>query len=236
MKAVELLRNLGALSALACAATAQAQFSGPPAYTFVPSSAMGANTGSTNLVLNTLPNGFDVTGQFTVTLTGPISGTLASWTIDRPIAAFTTVPAFQTSTVLDGFSLPPGPPNVAGSTFGLVATYVIDTSVPGAVVPNSRSSIPISLVNGAATWLLLSNLSPAFPLVTGPSTSFVLRQEFWLDGILSAGPGGNWLIDVPVFSTLAPVPEPATALMLALGLGLLLARRGQGARRSLLPA
>ena len=46
----------------------------------------------------------------------------------------------------------------------------------------------------------------------------MLRQDFFLDGVQLAGPGGAWLVDVPVASTLAPVPEPAAAWLLAAGL------------------
>lgn len=106
---------------------------------------------------------------------------------------------------------------------GVVTTYVTDTSVPGTLVAGSQSVIQISLVNGFATWLSLSNSSPTFALVTGTSTSFVLRQSFFLDGNIS-GPTGNWVVDVPVDSILVAVPEPASALLLGAGIVMLLAR------------
>jgi len=198
--------------------SAHAQFSGPPGFITGPSSAMGAGTNA--LVLTSTASGFTATGTYTVNITGPATGVLAVWTIDRPISSGVSNPTFQTITDLDGFSLPPG----AGfNTAGLVTTFVTDTAVPGTVVPSSQSFIQLSLTNGAATWLSLSNSSPSFALVTGTSTTHVLRQSFFLDGAIS-GPTGNWVIDVPVGSSLVAVPEPAGALLLAAGLIVLLAR------------
>ncbi len=199
--------------------TAQAQFSGPAAFITGPSSAMG--TGTNALVLTSTATGFTATGTYTVNITGPAAGTLAGWNIDRPISSGVSNPTFQTTTVLDGFSLPPGP---AITTAGVVTTYVTDTAVPGTLVAGSQSVIQISLVNGAATWLSLSNTSPTFGLFTGASTTYVLRQSFFLDGNIN-GPTGNWVVDVPVDSFLVAVPEPASALLLGAGLVVLLARQ-----------
>lgn len=209
------------MAATAVSSTAHAQFSGPPAFLTGPSSAMG--TGTNLLALTSTASGFTVTGTYTVNITGPAAGTLASWNIDRPISSGVSNPTFQTVTNLDGFSLPPGP---ALTTAGVVTTYVTDTAVPGTLVPGSQSVIQISLVNGAATWLSLTNSSPTFALVTGASTTYVLRQSFFLDGIIN-GPTGSWVVDVPVDSLLVAVPEPAGALLLAAGLVVLLARRRQ---------
>jgi PEP-CTERM motif len=205
---------------------AVAQFSGPPAFTMGPSSAMGA--GVSALVLTPTLTGFTATGTYTVTITGPATGTLAVWHIDRPISSGVSNPSFQTITQLDGFSLPPGP---AVTTGGLVTTYVTDTSVPGTMVAGSQSVIQTSLVNGFATWLTLSSSSPAFALVTGASSTFVLRQSFWLDGNIN-GPTGPWVVDVPVDSFLVAVPEPASALLLAAGLLALLAWRRPSAAQA----
>ena len=206
-------------AATALASAAQAQFSGPPAFLSGPSSAMG--TGTNALVLTATATGFTTSGTYTVNITGPATGLLAAWTIDRPISSGVSNPSFQTTTDLDGFSLPPGP---AFTTSGFITTFVTDTAVPGAILAGSQSWIQLSLVNGAATWTTLSNTSTSFALNTGTSSTFVLRQGFWLDGNIS-GPTGNWIVDVPAGSTLAPVPEPASALVLAAGLGVLLARR-----------
>lgn len=214
------LQRLLLIAATAVGSAAQAQFSGPPAFIAGPSSAMG--TGTNALVLTPTATGFTATGTYTVNITGPASGVLAAWIIDRPIASGVSNPTFQTTTDLDGFSLPPGPAN---TTAGFVTSFVTDTAVPGTVVASSQSWIQLSLVNGAATWTTLSNSSPTFALVTGTSTTFVLRQSFWLDGVIN-GPTGNWVVDVPVGSTLAAaVPEPTSALLLAAGLAVLLVRR-----------
>jgi hypothetical protein len=204
--------------ALAVSGGARAQFSGPPGFTAGPSSAMGA--GANSLVLASTASGFTATGTYTVNITGPASDVLAAWNIDRPISSGVSNPSFQTITDLDGFSLPPG---LALNSGGIVTTYVTDTAVPGTLVPNSQSLIQLSLVNGAATWSTLSNTSPTFALVTGASTTYRLRQSFFLNGAIN-GPTGNWVIDVPVGSSLVAVPEPASALILAAGLLVLLAR------------
>ena len=219
---LHLLQHLPLLLAMAAstvASVAQAQFSGPPAFVSGPTSTMG--TGTNALVLASTATGFTATGTYTVNITGPAAGTLASWTIDRPISSGVTNPSFQTTTSLDGFSLPPGP---AITTAGLITTFVTDTAIPGTMVAGSQSWIQLGLVNGAATWTTLLNTSASFALITGTSTSYVLRQYFWLDGNIN-GPTGNWVVDVPAGSSLAPVPEPASALLLAAGLLALLVRR-----------
>src|SRR5690606_3893257 len=115
-------------------------------------------------------------------------GTLASWTIDRPLdPTFGSAP-FSTTTILDGYSLPPA--GVFQNTSGYVSSEV--TSYPGP----STSTIPISLPAGAATWSSISVTSTTFPY-TSAGVNF-LRQHFEVDGVQSAGPGGIWVIDVPV--------------------------------------
>lgn len=207
------------VAATTASGAALAQFSGPPVFTLGPSSMMG--TGVNALVLTSTPTGFTATGTYTVNITGPATAKLASWQIERPISSGVSNPSFQTITQLDGFSLPPLP---AFNSTGSVMTYVTDTLVPGTLVAGSQSVIQFSLVNGAATWTALSSSSPTFALVTGPSTSFVLRQSFSLDGDTGAL-AGSWVVDVPVDSFLVAVPEPASALLLGVGLLALLARR-----------
>jgi hypothetical protein len=214
-------RRLAAGLLAAAAGCAHAQFSGPPAYQTLPWSQIGP--GASTLVVTTNAGGFTVTGQYSVTAPATAAtGILAAWTLDRPIAAGVSNPAFVTTTLLDGFVAPPI--GAFAPTSGIVTTYVTDTAVPGTVVPGSQSSIAISLVAGATTWPTLSASSGPFPLVTGTSTTYVLRQAFWLDGNQLGGPGGAWVVDVPVVSTLAPVPEPASLLLMAAGLLALLRR------------
>jgi hypothetical protein len=72
----------------------------------------------------------------------------------------------------------------------------------------SQSSINMSLVNGAATWNNSSS-SGLFSGATPATPTYYLRQYFFLDGVYLNGPGGNWVIDVPVDSFISEVPEPA---------------------------
>lgn len=221
-----LLASVASVAALGLGATqAQAQFSGAPAYTVAPWSQIGPNTGSSNLTVTNTANGFTVAGTFTVTTPpGSATGILAGWTLDRPIAAGVNNPSFQTTSAIDGFVAPPV--GAFQPTSGTLVTYVTDTSVPGTLVAGSQAVIALSLINGATTWPTLSVNSAPFALVTGTSTTFVLRQTFFLDGVQLAGPGGSWVVDVPITSSLAPVPEPAAAWLLAAGLAGLGWRRG----------
>ena len=128
---------------------------------------------------------------------------------------------------------------VAPRTRGLYVARAVAAALPlgiiatcWLVVAGSQAVIALSLVNGATTWPTLSVNSAPFALVTGTSTTFVLRQAFVLDGVQLAGPGGSWVVDVPITSSLAPVPEPAAAWLLAAGLAGL---AGLDRRRGLRP-
>ena len=191
---------------LAAASLQAALFSGPSGFTLGPSSQMGTVTN--NLVLTDNPNGFVVSGQLLVNIPGgSSSGLLASWTIERPLDATYGTGNLVTTTVLDGFSLPvPGPGSL--NTNGQVLSDF--TSYPGV----SQSSIPITLVNGAATWTNLTASSSTFSYTSG-GVEF-LRQRFELDGIYN-GPGGIWTLDVPVITAAEAVPEPAAVVLGLLG-------------------
>jgi hypothetical protein len=114
--------------------------------------------------------------------------------------------------VLDGFSLPPVGTvgNTAGDVQSIFTDYLGTTT--------SLSSVPMSLVAGVDTppWILLSSTSAVFSH-TATAGQF-LRQTFTLDGIYSAGPGGNWVVDVPVTSqfNVVTIPEPSSLTLLAI--------------------
>jgi hypothetical protein len=207
-----------ALSVMVVASTAQgALFSGVASFTSGPTTQVGTITGST-LSINNFGNGFDITGQVTISVApGAHSGTLLQWVVDRPLDPLylPAVSSMSTTTNLTGFSLPP-----AGSTFGPTSgqSYTAFNLYPG----TSQSTIPLALVNGAATWNNLTNTSSTFTYTTG-GVQYV-RQVFDLDGVVLTGPGGNWIVDFPV-STFVNVPEPMTMSLLATGLAVTLRRR-----------
>lgn len=77
----------------------------------------------------------------------------------------------------------------------------------------SLSLIPMNLTSGVDSppWISLVDTSPVFSH-TATAGQF-LRQTFFLDGQYFNGPGGNWVIDVPVTSYVTVVPEPSTFVM-----------------------
>ena len=216
-----MIRSLmSALALLAVAGSAQAAlFSGGAAFVGSPTSQVGTITN--NLVLTNTPNGFVVSGQILLSVApGSAAGTLIEWTVERPLDPSYGFGLETTTTVLTGFSTPP--PGIAGNTSGAVSSYF--TNFPGP----SLSQIPMTLIGGVDTpaWTSLSNTTPSFPYVSG-GTNY-LRQTFQLDGIYAAGPGGTWVIDVPVTSAVHTVPEVGSILMSVVGLsagGLLVWRR-----------
>lgn len=201
---------------VALAGPAQAQFFMTPAYfAQLPQSQIAAGPAVDQLVLSNTATDFTVSGTYSVPLApGPASGVVARWRVERPLAVNLNM-GFQQMTVFVGFSAPP--PGSFNPSGGWVDTWVEELS-SGNVVPGSVTSIPINLQSGAATWLVAS-VSPQFMLNTVVQRH-VLRQEFVLFGDYLGGPGGTWLVDVPITTTLSPVPEAPMALMWA-GAGLL---------------
>lgn len=203
------------LTAAAMASTTHAYFSGASFFSQAPSSQLGPVTN--NLTITDTATGFVVSGTVSISVpAGYHPGTLLSFVVDRPLDPSWGTGSFWTDTVLDGFCAPPSIGTFA-PTSGAVRSEV--TSYPVA----SLSQIPITLTNGAATWSNLTNSSPVFTYTSGGVN--YLRQRFDVDGVQTAGPGGTWLIDVPITTTLHTVPEPTTIATLTLGMGALLLQR-----------
>ena len=221
---------LAAIWLCACGGVAHGQFAPsnpPPAFYSSPTSAMGTVSGNT-LVLTPLPNGFTVAGQIQVTVSpGPVSGILAQWSVIRRIDPAFSGSGLQTNTVLAGFSTPPV--GTFGTTSGTVTTDW-RFNAGGGFVGGSQSIVPMTLVNGidSPPWTSLSATSPAggFTWTAGFFPIAVMQQDFTLFGNYTSGPGGTWVIDVPVTSV--TIPEPGTLALLAVG-GLAVVRRRRGA-------
>lgn len=202
-----------------------AQFTGPSFWNTLPTSTMGVV--NSTLVLTDNANGFVVSGQVTINLTGSSSGLLAHWVVDRPLDPTYNANNIFTTTVLDGYSLPA--PGGALNSDGVVQSMFTDYLG----TPVSLSSIPMTLVNGvdSPAWINLTATSALFNH-TGQPGQF-LRQWFYLDGVYTGG-GGNWVIDVPVYTYI--VPEPSTGALFAAAIGCLggwcLRKRWRPTRRS----
>jgi hypothetical protein len=211
-----MIRMLTIAACILCLATSSAQaalFSGSAAFTTSPWSQMGPVTN--NLVLTNTPTGFVVSGQAIVNVGSPSNGILVEWIVDRPLDPSYAGPFnLQTTTILDGFSAPPA--GTFGPTSGIAKSEFTSH-------PTSLSVIPVGLINGIDTpfWTPpLTATSPVF-LYT-PAVGLVLRQHFWVDGVVLSGPGGNWVIDVPLRSQANSaqdvVPEPSTWLLAGSGM------------------
>jgi len=204
------------------AASAQFLISTPPTFFVNPTSAMGTVTN--NLVLTPLVNGFVVSGQMIVSVpAGPVSGILAQWTVIRRIDPAFSGAGLMTNTILTGFSAPPV------GTFGITSGTVVTDwrfNAGGGVVGASQSTVPMTLIGGidspAWTGLSASSGGGGFTWTAGFFPNAVMQQTFTLFGNYTSGAGGNWVIDVPVFSE--TIPTPGAAAVLGLG-GLMAAKR-----------
>jgi hypothetical protein len=205
---------------------ARGQFAGSAFFSSAPTSQLGPVTN--NLIIKNTANGFTVTGQVLIACpaTPPTdAGVLVDWVIDRALSSSYAFSNWTTTTNLTGFSLPP--PGASGTTAGSALTEFTEPSMTSP----SQSLLPMTLVNGAATWASLTNTSATFSGATPASPVYYLRQHFFLDGVYQVGPGGNWVVDVPLDSFITQVPEPAASGVVALvGLSMM-ARRSRSARR-----
>lgn len=216
---VPLVRFLGALTLASSAGSAQAFTCGPCTVTFQPTTQLGTLTD--NLTCQFTGTDIIVTGDVTVAVSSapPIrAGTLASWRVECPLA--TPVTNAITTTTLDGFVNPP--PGTFNPTNGIVESSVEVASIP---VAGSNSSIPVGIAGGtnppggtdSPLW------TPALIATSGlfsTTTAAILKQRFDLDGVYTSGPGGNWVVDVPVRTSLrevAPVPIVSAWGLFALG-------------------
>lgn len=194
----------------ATGASQAALFSGGAFFSTAPNSQMGPVTN--NLVITNTANGFIVSGQAIVNVApGPVSGILVQWTVDRPLDATYGSGLETTTTALSGFSAPPV--GVALNTAGVVRSSFTNYPIV------SESFLPMTLVGGVDSppWISLSNTTSPFFYTSGGVN--YLRQDFFLDGIYLAGPGGSWVIDVPVESSVTTVPEAGSVVLALLGLG-----------------
>ena len=188
---------------------------GTPTFSSPVSTQLGTIAFNT-LVVTPLGNGFVVTGQVGINVPAvPTSGTLVSWTIDWPIdPTYPFNPALTTNTSLLGFSQPPL--GAVGNTSGIVETSIV--TLPSTVYPGSTATVPMSLAAGidSPAWGPFPLTGSSGPCGFAGAPGMVLRQRFDLDGIYLSGPGGLWIIDVPVTS-LVDVPEPSTTILAGIG-------------------
>jgi hypothetical protein len=204
--------------ALVTSATSQAAyFSGNAFFSQVPTSQMGSVVSNT-LFINNGPFSITVSGVVKVQIpAGAVSGTLIEWSVDRPLDPNYGTSSVITTTTLNGFSQPPGNGtygNTLGATYGYLDQYPVV----------SKSNIPLSLTNGAATWAQITVQSSTFSY-TSVNGLHYLRQRFELDGAQLTGIGGQWVLDLPLTTDVTPVPEPTSFLAVLGGIGLIAFRR-----------
>ena len=211
-----MIRLLTIAACILCLGTSWAQaalFSGPAAFTTAPWSQMGPVTN--NLVLTNTPTGFVVSGQAIINVGSPSNGILVEWIVERPLDPSYAGPFnLQTTTILDGFSAPPA--GTFGPTSGIAKSEFTSH-------PTSLSSISVGLVNGLDSPLWTPPLTATSPVfLYTPAVGLVLRQHFFVDGVVLSGPGGNWIIDVPLESQVtsdpSAIPEPSSWLLAGSGI------------------
>ncbi|MGD9633126.1 MAG: hypothetical protein AB7G28_03805 [Pirellulales bacterium] len=201
-----------------CAGSSRAAFfSGNAFFSQPPTSQLGPIVFN-NIVINNGPGSYTVSGQLHVQVpAGAVTGTLIEWTVDRPLDPnFLPNGNYSTVMTLSGYAQPPG-----GGTYGPTSGYTRTSITSYPVV--SQAVIPLTLTNGAAIWPQQTVNSGVFFYAAG-GTNY-LRQTWVLDGTKLSGPGGLWIIDLPLESGVWLVPEPGTAALAACAVGLLAVRR-----------
>lgn len=187
-------------------------FTGPGFFSVAPNTQMGIITANW-LAVNYTSFGFMVAGQFHVAVqSGATSGTLLNYQVKRPLNTSYGSWFTNLETWLVGFSQPP-----AGGTYspttGFVNSYLEISGQP--------AQIPLSLTNGAATWNI-NMAGPSFNYVSGVDAFLV--SDFQLDASRLSGPGGTWIVDLPVLTEFVPEPSALALLGLA-GLAVLMRRK-----------
>lgn len=206
-----------ALATFATVSHAAPYFSGNASFSQAPTSQMGPVVFN-NLFINNAFFSFTVSGQVKIQVPpGAVSGTLIEWTVDRPLDPNYGSANVITTTTLNGFSQPPANGtygNTSGATYSSLDQYPVV----------SKSNIPLTLTNGAATWNQITVQSGTFAYTSANGLHY-LRQRFELDGVQLNGIGGIWLLDLPLTSEVTEIPEPGATTSLLSVIGLFALRR-----------
>jgi hypothetical protein len=212
-----ILATILALATFATVSHAAPYFSGNASFSQAPTSQMGPVVFN-NLFINNAFFSFTVSGQVKIQVPpGAVSGTLIEWTVDRPLDPNYGSANVITTTTLNGFSQPPANGtygNTSGATYSSLDQYPVV----------SKSNIPLTLTNGAATWNQITVQSGTFAYTSANGLHY-LRQRFELDGVQLNGIGGIWLLDLPLTSEVTEIPEPGATTSLLSVIGLFALRR-----------